>query len=120
LRQLDLTDTQRQQVRDVMQRYRNEMQETGRRVRAAHQAKEQAVQSVPVNEGLIRSTTQTLAAAETDMAILQSRIHNDVWSLLTPEQQAKAKELREQRSARQQERQQQRQQQKQQKQQQNR
>jgi Spy/CpxP family protein refolding chaperone len=89
LQQLNLTDAQRQQVRD----------ETGRRLRTAHEAQRQAVETVPVNEGLIRSTTQTLAAAETDMAILQARIHSDVWMLLTPEQQAKAKELREQRAA---------------------
>jgi Spy/CpxP family protein refolding chaperone len=104
LQQLNLTDAQREQVRDVMQRYRNEMQETGRRLHAAHEAQQQAVQSVPVNEGLIRSTTQALATAETDMALLQARVHNDVWTLLTPEQQAKAKELREQRAARQQQR----------------
>ena len=100
LQQLNLTDAQRGQVREVMQRYRNDMQETGRRLRAAHDAQQQAVEAVPVNEGLIRSTTQALAAAETDMAVLRARVHSDVWTLLTPEQQAKAKELREQRAAR--------------------
>lgn len=104
LRELNLTDAQREQVRDVMQRYRDEMQETGRRLRTAHEAQQQAVQTVPVNEGLIRSTSETLAAAETDMALLRARIHSDVWTLLTPEQQAKAKELQAQRAARQQER----------------
>ena len=100
LQQLNLTDAQRGQVREVMQRYRNDMQETGRRLRAAHDAQQQAGEAVPVNEGLIRSTTQALAAAETDMAVLRARVHSDVWTLLTPEQQAKAKELREQRAAR--------------------
>jgi protein CpxP len=113
LRQLNLTDTQREQVRDVMQRHRDEMRDAGRRLRAAHQAQQQAIQTVPANEGLIRSTTQSLATADTDMAILQARVHSDVWTLLTPEQQAKAKELREQRAARQEQRKQQRQQQKQ-------
>jgi protein CpxP len=113
LQQLNLTDTQREQVRDVMQRHRDQMQEAGRRVRAAQQAQQQAIQTVPLNEGLIRSTTQTLAAAETEMAIRQSQIHNDVWTLLTPEQQAKAKELREQRAARHEQRKQERRQQKQ-------
>ena len=102
LQQLNLTDAQREQVRDVRQRYRNDMQETGRRLRVAHEAQQHAVETVPVNEGMIRSTTQSLAAAETDMALLRARIHSDVWTLLTPEQQAKAKELREQRAARQQ------------------
>jgi Spy/CpxP family protein refolding chaperone len=58
------------------------------------------VESVPVNEALIRSTSQALATAQTDMALLQARIHNDVWSLLTPDQQAKAKELKAKRAER--------------------
>ena len=100
LAQLDLTDAQRQQVRDVMQRYRTQMQESGQRLREAHDAQRTAVEAIPVNEGLIRSTTQTLANAQTDMALLRARIHSDVWSVLTPEQQEKAKQLRTQREAR--------------------
>jgi Spy/CpxP family protein refolding chaperone len=38
------------------------------------------------------------------MAILQARIHSEVWALLTPEQQAKAKELKAQRETRMKER----------------
>jgi protein CpxP len=97
---LDLTDAQRQQVRDVMQRHREEMQEGGRRLRAAYDAQRNAIETVPVNEGLVRSTSQELAAAQTDMAILQARIHSEVFSLLTPEQQAKAKELKDRRAER--------------------
>jgi Spy/CpxP family protein refolding chaperone len=44
------------------------------------------------------------------MALVQARIHSDVWGLLTPEQQAKAKELKAQRAARTKERGQRRQQ----------
>lgn len=110
LARLDLTDAQREQVRDVMQRYREQMDETGKRLRDAHEAQRAAVETVPVNEGLIRSTTQTLANAQTDMALLRARIHSDVWSLLTPEQQEKAKQLRAQREARMKERVQRRQQ----------
>ena len=97
---LDLTDAQREQVREVMQRHRQDMQEAGKRLRDAHEAQRAAVETVPVNEGLIRSTSQTLAGAQTDMALLQARVHSDVWSLLTPEQQQKAKELKSQRESR--------------------
>ena len=100
LRQLDLTEAQRQQVQDVMQRYRDEMRGAGQRLREAHHAQRAAVEAVPLNEGLIRSTAQTLANAQTDLALLQARIHNDVWALLTPEQQERAKQLRAQRDAR--------------------
>jgi len=83
-----------------MQRYRDELQEAGKRLRAAHDAQREAVETLPVNEGLIRSTTQTLAAAQTDLALLRARIHSDVWAILTPDQQAKARELKAQREAR--------------------
>ena len=100
LAQLDLTDAQREQVRDVLQRHRGEMQEAGKRLHAAHQAQRDAIEATPVNEGLIRSTAQALANAQTDMALVQARIHSDVWSLLTPEQQEKAKQLKSSRAAR--------------------
>jgi protein CpxP len=100
LAQLGLTEAQREQVRDVMQRHRGEMREVGERLRAAHDAQRNAVETVPVNEGLIRSTSQAMATAQTDMALLRARIHNEVWNLLTPEQQAKAKELKAQREIR--------------------
>jgi protein CpxP len=99
LAQLELTDAQREQVRTVMQRHREDMRTVGQRLREAHEAQRAAVETVPVNEALIRSTTQTLANAQTDMALVQARIHSDVWGVLTPEQQAKAKELKAQRRA---------------------
>jgi Spy/CpxP family protein refolding chaperone len=102
--QLGLTDAQRDQVREVMQRHREDMQAAGRRLREAHEAQRQAVQTMPVNEGLIRSTSQALAAAQTDMALLQARVHGEVWSLLTPEQQTKASELKAEREKRRNER----------------
>lgn len=100
LAQLELTEAQRQQVRDVMQRHREDMQEAGKRLRDAHEAQRAAVETVPVNEGLIRSTGQTLANAQTDMALLEARIHSDIWALLTPDQQEKAKNLKEKRETR--------------------
>ena len=100
LAHLDLTDAQRDQVREVRQRYENQMRESGTRLRQAHEAQRAAIETMPVNEGLIRSTTQTLANAQTDMALLRARIHSDVWSLLTPEQQEKAKQLKAQRETR--------------------
>lgn len=100
LGQLELTDAQREQVRQVMQRHGEDRQEVGKRLRTAHEAQREAIETVPVNEALIRSTSQALAAAQTDMALLQARIHSDIWNLLTPDQQAKAKELKANRETR--------------------
>jgi Spy/CpxP family protein refolding chaperone len=100
LAQLELSDAQREQVRTVMQRHREDMQAVGQRLREAHNAQRAAVETVPVNEALIRSTSQALATAQTDMALLRARVHTDVWGLLTPDQQTKAKELKAKRAER--------------------
>jgi len=100
LARLDLTEAQREQVREVVGRHRSEMQDAGKRLHEAHQAQRAAVETMPVNEGLIRSTTQTLANAQTDMALLQARVRSEVWALLTPEQQEKAKQLKSERETR--------------------
>jgi protein CpxP len=107
---LDLTDAQREQVREVMQSHRDQMREAGTQLHEAHAAQRAAIETVPVNEGLVRSTSQTLAAAQTEMALIQARIHGAIWSVLTPEQQQKAKELKAKREARVRERREQRQQ----------
>jgi Spy/CpxP family protein refolding chaperone len=63
-----------------------------------------------VDEGLIRSTSQQLAEAQADMAVLRARVHSEIWTLLTPEQRKKAEELKAQRDARIKERQERREQ----------
>jgi periplasmic protein CpxP/Spy len=97
---LDLTETQQQQIRDVRQRYREELQRAGEQVRQALEARRQAVEAVPINEGAIRATTQRIAEAQAEAAIVQARIHNDVWAVLTPAQQAQAETLKAQRADR--------------------
>lgn len=97
---LNLSDAQRQQVREVMQRHREEMQTVGKQLHDAFDAQREAVEAVPVNEALIRSTSQSLANVQVEMALLRARVHSEVWSLLTPDQQQTAKELKDKREAR--------------------
>lgn len=105
LRGLTLTEAQRSLVREIQQRNRTEGQQAQERLRQAAAAQRAAVESVPMNEGLIRATTQDLAAAQTEVAIHRSRAYNDVWQVLTAAQQAEAATLRTQREQRMQERQ---------------
>ena len=46
-----------------------------------------------MNEPQIRAASSELAAAEADAAVLRARVHEQVFSLLTPDQQTKAKSL---------------------------
>ena len=100
LRQLDLTDDQRAQVRQVMDSHRDEMRAVGERVMAAHRAQNDAVTAAQFDEQAVRTRAAELAAAEADAAVLRAKMHSEVFAVLTPEQQAKAAELRAQRAVR--------------------
>ncbi len=100
LRQLDLTDDQRAQVRQVMDSHRDELRAVGERVRAAHRAQNDAVNAAQFDEQVVRTRAAELAAVQADAAVLQAKVHSEVFAVLTPEQQAKAAELKAQREVR--------------------
>ena len=97
---LNLTDAQQQQVRDIRQQEREAMQQLEERLRTAREAQRAAIETVPVNEGLIRQTSDVLADIQAEAAIRQAHVYNQVWAVLTPAQQAEAKKLRGDRQAR--------------------
>ena len=104
LRSLDLTEAQRQQVREIRERHRAEGQQAAERVREAMTAQRAAVAAIPFNEGAIRATTLALAEAQTEAAIHQARVYAEVWAVLTPAQQEEAKKVQAAGSARTQQR----------------
>jgi Spy/CpxP family protein refolding chaperone len=104
LGQLDLSDAQKQQVRGIMERHRQQLQPTMQRMQEAMQAQRAAINQVPVNEAAVRDAAAALAKVQADMAVEQARLHADIFNILTVEQQEKAKQLEAQAQARQQER----------------
>ena len=100
LGQLDLSDAQKQQARDISQRHRQAMQPVMQRLQQAMMAERSAVEAVPVNEAAVRGAAQDVAAAQADLAVDRARLHNDIFSILTVEQQTKAKQLEAQAQAR--------------------
>src|SRR6266550_1323516 len=104
LGQLNLSDAQKQQVRDITQRHRQQTQPTMQRLQQAMQEQRAAIDQVPVNEGAVRDASAALAKVQADMAVDQARLHADIFNILTVEQQEKAKQLEQQAQARQQER----------------
>jgi periplasmic protein CpxP/Spy len=100
LRQLDLTDDQRAQVRQVMDSHRDALKAIGDRLQAAHRAQNDAVTAAQFDEQLVRAKAADLAAVMADAAVLHAKVHGEVFAVLTPEQQAKAAELKAQFQAR--------------------
>jgi Spy/CpxP family protein refolding chaperone len=99
LRALDLTDAQRQQIREINEQERTEMRQLNERLRQAVETQRAAIQAIPVNEGLIRQTTDALADVQAEAAIRRAHLYNQVWAVLTPAQQAQATKLRAERAA---------------------
>ena len=93
LGQLDLSDAQKQQIRDITKRHRDQTQPIVQRLMTAMEAQRAAIEAVPVNEPAVRSAAQDVAAAQADMAVEQARLHSDIFGVLTVEQQTKAKQL---------------------------
>ena len=118
LRELNLTDAQQQQVQSIRERHRDDARQVAERLRTAMEAQRKAVETVPVNESLIRSTTQELADVQADAAIAQAHARSEILSILTADQrsqlaklqgdrEARAQQLRERGAQRRQQRQQQ-------------
>jgi Spy/CpxP family protein refolding chaperone len=94
LRQLELSADQRQEIRRLMESHKAERDAIEGRLREARRAEAEAVMAVPVDESAIRTRSAELAKVEADAAVLRARVHAEVYNVLTPEQQEKAKALR--------------------------
>lgn len=101
LRGLNLTDTQREQVRTTVDGHKAEFDAVRTRMGTARAALQEAVTADTFNEATVRQKSVDVAAVEADAAVLRAKVHSEVWALLTPEQQQKARELKAQRTQRQ-------------------
>ena len=108
LNALNLTEAQQQQVRDIREQERDALRQLQEQLEKARDAQQAAIELVPVNEGLIRQTTDALADVQAEAAIRQAHVYNQIWAVLTPAQQTQAKALRAERKAKQDAREQQR------------
>ena len=104
LRALDLTDAQREQVRQLMQQHREQTRALAVRAHAAREAQRQAMAPPSFTEQQVRAAAQALAEAQTDLAVQQARLRSDVYALLTSEQQQRLQQMQAEREVREQER----------------
>jgi Spy/CpxP family protein refolding chaperone len=94
LRELDLTDAQREQVKAIMDAHRDDQKAIGDRMMTVRKALHDAIAADTFDEAAIRAAAAQVSAVDADAAVLQAKIHGEVIAILTPEQVKKAKELR--------------------------
>jgi periplasmic protein CpxP/Spy len=100
LRELDLTDAQREKIRSIRDQNREAARAIGEKLMAARRGLQETARAETVDESAIRAAAGALANAEAEAAISRARVHAQVWKVLTPEQQEKAKAFRERRGRR--------------------
>lgn len=100
LRALDLTEAQREQVKGVMDTHKADFDAQFQKLGPARKALQDTITAETLDETAIRQRAAELAAVEADGAVLRAKVHAQVWALLTPEQQQKARALKAQRDER--------------------
>ena len=94
LRALELTDAQREQVKAIMESHREGQKAEREKMMTARKALHDAIAADAFDEAAIRAAAGAVAALDADAAVLQARVHAEVFAILTPEQAKKAKALR--------------------------
>jgi Spy/CpxP family protein refolding chaperone len=101
LRELDLTEAQLQEIRSIYEQNREAGRGVGdKKLRDARRALYEATVAESIDESAIRAAASALADAEAEAAISRARVRAQVWNVLTPEQQEKARSLRAERRER--------------------
>ncbi|HJQ68693.1 MAG TPA: Spy/CpxP family protein refolding chaperone [Blastocatellia bacterium] len=94
--QLDLTDAQKAQIKQIHEDSREQLRPLAEQIRAKRHEIRQAQQSGSADEALIRQKLTEIAPLEAKMMAERARIHEQTLSVLTPEQRTKLEQLREQ------------------------
>ena len=100
LRRLDLTDEQREQVRTAIGESREAVRTHARETRTAREALAEAVTTGAVDEDRLRTLGAEQGRLAGDAAVGRAQVYAAVWQILTPEQQARAEEIRAEREER--------------------
>ena len=92
--QLNLTDAQKEQLKTLTESHKDEFKTIADNMMAKRGQLGDLVTADTIDEAAIRAKSAEIAAVEADAAVLRAKVHAQVFALLTPEQQAKAKQLR--------------------------
>lgn len=90
---LGLSDDQTQQVQGVFANHQAELSAAMGRMKTARTALFDAIHADSFDENAVRAAAANVAAVEADLAVSHAKIASEVKSILTPDQQAKAKEM---------------------------
>ena len=83
---LDLSDSQRDQIKGVLKTHKDSILQDIRAVRSARQALRAAIDAVPADESAIREKAAELGNAEGEAAVLRAQLKAEILPVLNDEQ----------------------------------
>jgi len=89
---LNLTDDQKTQMKAIMEKERPTMKPLKQQEHQIDQQLRQYVEGT-YNEAKVRALAAQKSQVEVELTVAQTRIHNQLYQLLTPDQQSKLKEM---------------------------
>jgi Spy/CpxP family protein refolding chaperone len=92
-RHLNLTDTQRDQIKAIADSHKEEWKALADRERATRQALNALVMADTIDEAAIRQKSAEVAAVNADAAVARAHAHAEVFQILTADQKAQLKAL---------------------------
>ena len=100
VRHLDLSDEQRDSIRDVMQSLKTEDRRLKKEMRSSHQQLKELITADAFDETAVANIAGKEGALTSERLMLASRAMSQVYAQLTDEQRAELKEMAEERAAR--------------------
>jgi Spy/CpxP family protein refolding chaperone len=95
LAQLGLSDDQKQQIKGIVQGHKDELKGLAARMKQARRAVADSIANGD-EDTAIRIKSGDLSAVQADLAVMGAKLRKQVFAVLTPDQQAKAKALQQQ------------------------
>ena len=95
LRQLDLTDDQKTQIKGILKSHREEFHASLEKLRTLHQTVGKIAHQQEIDEAAIRAAVGQAVGPLGDLAVLHVRVRQEIDAVLTPEQRLKAEALHE-------------------------
>ncbi len=88
LRDLDLTEAQRAQIKTILHKHRGEIENLAQQMIAARIELAKAIMADNLDEALVRQKVQKVALVGEEAAVLRAKMKQEIAPMLTPEQKA--------------------------------
>ncbi len=86
LRDLDLTDAQRSQIKTILHNHRPEIETLAQQMIAARIELRKAIMAENLDEALVRQKYQKVAQLGEEVTLLRAKMKQEVYPILTPQQ----------------------------------